>query len=107
LDNFVEINLYTDEGKECREKINQCLNDDIFNNEKFILEEEISLDYKDKKIRLVLYKEDGKELSYEEFEEIKFGYRFCNGIKNYGIRLINNRGARDIKLSNLRNIRFL
>lgn len=107
MDNFVEINLHTDEGKECRERINQCLNDNIFNNEKFILEEEISLDYKDKEVRLVLYEEDEEELSYEDFEEIKFGYKICNGIKNYKIRLINDRESRDIKLPNFRDIRFL
>lgn len=109
MDNFIEINLYTDEGKECREKINQYLNDKIFNNEKFILEEKIRLDYKGKRVRFVLYKEFGEELSYEDFDEVKFGYKFYNGVKNYCLRLISNRYVepRDINLSNLLNLRFL
>lgn len=109
LDNFVEISLYEEEGKEFREIIERTLNDEFsFPQKRFSIEEKIGRDYKNKKCRLVLYKEFGEDINYEDFERIEFGYRFLNGIKEYRIRLIKNGGKEKkyIKISNLPDIKF-
>lgn len=112
LDNFVEINLYEEEGKELREKIEQILNNDSGTSEKRVsVEEKIGRDYKNKKVRLITLKDEKIPLEYrsEIFDEIKFEYVFYDGKKYYYMKLINKtrKEERNLPISNIKDIEII
>ena len=112
LDNYVEINLYEEEGKELREKIEQILNNDSGTSEKKVsVEEKIGRDYKNKRVRLIIVKDKEIPLEYrsEIFDEIKFEYVFYDGKKYYRMKLINKKRKeeRNLQISNIKDIEFI
>lgn len=112
LDNFVEISLYEEEGKELREKIEQILNNDLGTSEKRVsVEEKIGRDYKNKRVRLIIVKDKEIPLEYrsEIFDEIKFEYVFYDGKKYYRMKLINKKRKeeRNLQISNIKDIEFI